>query len=89
MVGQTRLQDSAWLAQLAKHASEAASASRSLLAVENWPAVADPINVKISAKLNRGFIRNLRSLLPVERLCNPRTIMRSAGVHFPHRFQPY
>jgi hypothetical protein len=30
VVGQTRLQESFWLAQLAKHASEVASANRSL-----------------------------------------------------------
>src|SRR6266851_1214115 len=58
VVGQTRLQDSLCLAQLAKQASAAASANRHLPLLKTGPAVAVPMTVKKSATLNRGFIGN-------------------------------
>lgn len=58
VVGQTRLQDSLWLAQLAKQASAAASANRHLPLLKTGPAIAVPMTVKKSAALNSGFIRN-------------------------------
>lgn len=58
VVGQTRLQESFWLAQLAKQASVAASANRHLPLLKAGPAIAAPIAVKKSAALNRGFIKS-------------------------------
>jgi len=58
VVGQTRLQDSFWLAQLAKQASVAASASRHFPLVETGAAIVVPMTAKTSATLNRDFIRN-------------------------------
>jgi hypothetical protein len=58
VVGQTRLQDSLWLVQLAKQASVAASANRHLPLLKTGPAIAVPMTEKNSATLNRGFIRN-------------------------------
>lgn len=66
VAGQTRLQESAWLAQLAKQASLVASATRSRSLREAVPAVAVPINAKNNATHNRGFIRTLRQMLSVE-----------------------
>jgi hypothetical protein len=60
VVGQTRLQESAWLEQLAKQASLLASANRGLSFKAAGPAIAVPINIKDNATPNRGFIRNLR-----------------------------
>jgi hypothetical protein len=60
VVGQTRLQESAWLEQLAKQASLLASANRSLSLKEAGPAIAVPTNTKDNATPNRVFIRNLR-----------------------------
>jgi hypothetical protein len=58
VVGQTRLQDSLWLVQLAKQASAAASANRHLPLLRTGPAIAVPMTEKNSAALNKGFIRN-------------------------------
>ena len=81
MVGQTRLQESAWLEQLAKQASLLASANRGLSFKETRPAIAVPINIKDNATPNRGFIKNLRySRSKVH--SHPRAIMHAAGVHF-------
>ncbi len=58
VVGQTRLQESLWLVQLARQASVAASANRHLPLLKTGPAIAVPMTEKNSATLNRGFIRN-------------------------------
>ena len=59
MAGQVRLQDSAWLAQLAKQASAAASARRSLALLAIGSATADQIRVTKMKTLNRNFITNV------------------------------
>jgi hypothetical protein len=61
VVGQTRLQESAWLAQLAKQASAAVSANRGLSLGETGPATAMPIQTRDNAAPDRGFIRNLQN----------------------------
>jgi hypothetical protein len=88
VVGQTRLQESAWLAQLAKQASLLASANRSHSLREAGPAIAVPINTKDNATPNRGFIWNLRYRCRSKAHSNPRAIMHAGGVHSPRRFQP-
>ena len=88
VVGQTRLQESAWLEQLAKQASLLASANRGLSLNEAGPAIAVPTNKKDNATLNRGFIRNLRYRCRSKAHSNLRAIMHAGGVHFPRRFQP-
>jgi hypothetical protein len=88
VVGQARLQESAWLVQTAKQASEAASANLSLSLRETALVVAAPIKMKNNAKANRGFIGLLRQMLQVETDGNPRVIKRAADVRFPRRFRP-
>lgn len=62
VVGQTRLQDASWLAQLAKHTSEVASAKRNLLvAVALVPAAAVPNSEIRNAAPNANLIETLRS----------------------------
>jgi hypothetical protein len=59
VTGQVRLQESAWLAQPAKQASAAASATRKLNLLEIGPAVAAPVNMSNPTVKNSDFISNL------------------------------
>jgi len=62
VVGQTRLHDASWLAQLAKHESKVASAKRNLLvAVALVPAAAVPNSEIRNAAPNANLIETLRS----------------------------
>ena len=80
MAGQVRLQDSAWLAQLAKQASAAASAIRKLTLLEIGAAVATPVKIRNPNVRNRDFISNLPALklskIDNDRLCSPTTSTR-------------
>jgi hypothetical protein len=58
VVGHTLLQESFWLAQLAKQASVEASANRHLPLLKPAPAIAVPMTAKKSAAPNTSFIRN-------------------------------
>jgi hypothetical protein len=61
VVGQTRLQDAFSFAQLAKHASEAAFANRTLLLSRALvPATAVPTSANKKAVPTANFIENLR-----------------------------
>ena len=84
VAGQVRLQDSAWLAQLAKQASALASATRKLPLLEIGVAVAAPVKIRNNIVRNSDFISNLptstrKALAVTDRSCTPSA---AAGVNF-------
>lgn len=88
VVGQVRLQDSAWLAQLAKQASAAASATRKLPLPEIGPAVAAPIKMSNAIVRYRDFISNLLTSMPANAPGIHRSLMLAFDERWPHRFRP-
>ena len=73
VAGHACLQDWARLAQLAKQASVAASANRSLRSLMTEPAVAGPNSDRSKAALTRNFIEKSPEdqLPPPYRVCSP------------------
>jgi len=59
VAGQVRLQDSAWLAQLARQASALASATRKLPLLEIGVAIAAPVKLRKTIMRNSDFMSNL------------------------------
>lgn len=85
VAGQVRLQDSAWLAQLAKQASALASATRKLPLLEIGAAVAAPVKIRNNVVRNSDFKQSPD--IDAKSLSGHRSLMHAFGGRW-RQFRP-